>query len=315
MTYPGGRVQREVANRYVAYHESETPRQVSFVRDPDTSKMVHGWMKVNEANGAGQKQWSFETDTDSAFLGLVTTFAQRNGEGQADLTRKTLTWTQVINSTPQPPYVTSVLSEQDPGQSYAVSSKTEQDVDAWGNVTQTRLYDYSSLATPAKTYTNTFLTGTNYTSRNIRNRLLTSTVSDGTNTVTLVTNTYDDYSTYRSGCTTDGSQISGVVQAYLGTPTQWDSTYNTFFYYRGNVTKQVVPGGWTCYLYTVAGAAVKTLNSVGNVSTTAFSSLTNFSAPDTLTSNGFSTTMSWNSWLGLTQDTGPNTGFDIPAVR
>ena len=29
------------------------------MRDPDTSKMVHGWMKVNEANGAGQKQWSF----------------------------------------------------------------------------------------------------------------------------------------------------------------------------------------------------------------------------------------------------------------
>jgi hypothetical protein len=134
----------------------------------------------------GPEAVGFQTDTNSVFLGLVTTFAQRNGEGQADLTRKTLTWTQVTTPTVQTPYVASVLSEQDPGQSYAVSSKTEQDVDAWGNVTQTRLYGYSSLTTPAKIYTNTFLTGSNYTSRNIRNRLLTSTVSDGTNTVTLV---------------------------------------------------------------------------------------------------------------------------------
>ena len=37
-----------------------------------------------------------------------------------------------------------------------------------------------------------------------------------------------------------------------------------------------------------------------------FSSLTNFSVPDTLTSNGFTTTMTRNTWLGLTQDTGPN---------
>ncbi len=48
-----------------------------------------------------------------------------------------------------------------------------------------------SVGSLARTYTNTYLGGSNYTSLYIFNRLLTSTVTDGTNTATLVSNTYD----------------------------------------------------------------------------------------------------------------------------
>ena len=160
--------------------------------------------------------------------------------------------------------------------------------------------------TPAKTYTNTFLADANYTSRNIRNRLVTSTLTDGTNTVTLVSNSYDDYRT-RTDCTTDGSNFYGELSNFRSTPGQWDTSFSFGVVYRGNVVKQVVPGGWTCLAYKTTGALIYTSDSTGKQSAASFSSLTNYAAPDSLTSNGLSTTMSWNSWLGLAQETGANT--------
>jgi hypothetical protein len=69
---------------------------------------------------------------------------------------------------------------------------TSQTVDQYGNVTQTKIYNYGNLTTPARTFNNTYLNTSNYTSRYILNRLQTSTVSDGVHpTVTLMTNTYD----------------------------------------------------------------------------------------------------------------------------
>ncbi len=57
-----------------------------------------------------------------------------------------------------------MLTTADQGQSYQKQSKTEQTLDTHGNVTETKLYDYGNLTTPARTYTNTYLGGTDYTS-------------------------------------------------------------------------------------------------------------------------------------------------------
>ena len=40
------------------------------------------------------------------------------------------------------------------------------------NLTSMQVYDYGNLSTPARTYTNTYLTASNYTSRYIYNRLV-----------------------------------------------------------------------------------------------------------------------------------------------
>ena len=69
--------------------------------------------------------------------------------------------------------------------------KTEQTLDTYGNITQTKLYDWGNLSSPARTYNHSYLTNSNYTSRYIFNRPTSSTVTGGGQTVTLVSNGYD----------------------------------------------------------------------------------------------------------------------------
>jgi hypothetical protein len=66
-------------------------------------------------------------------------------------------------------------------------SKTVQTLDLHGNLTQSLVYDYASLTIPARTYTYTYLTGANYNTAHIYNRLTSATM----NAITLVTNQYD----------------------------------------------------------------------------------------------------------------------------
>jgi RHS repeat-associated protein len=51
---------------------------------------------------------------------------------------------------------------------------------------------------------------------------------------------------------------------------------------------------------------METTSSTGDTSTATVSSVTNYSAPSAVSLNGLSTLMQWNSFLGLTQETGPN---------
>jgi hypothetical protein len=110
------------------------------------------------------------------------------------------------------PYVWVVERTLDWGTANQKVSRAEQTVDPWGNVTQVKQYDYGDLTTPKRTYTNTYVTDANYTSRHIRNRLATSTVTpQGGSAVTLVTNLYDGG--YLSNVTTCGSTTRPTERA------------------------------------------------------------------------------------------------------
>ena len=72
-----------------------------------------------------------------------------------------------------------------------------------------------------RTYTNTYLADSAYTSLYIRNRLLSSTLSDGTNTTTLVSNTYDttaltDAPGLRGWAAAEVSANANKISQYLG---------------------------------------------------------------------------------------------------
>ena len=85
------------------------------------------------------------------------------------------------------PYISNTLTTLDPGQSYQAQKQTSQTLDKWGNVTQTLVYNFGNLATPARTYTNTYGSYTGNVGNappyffEVYNMLLTSTVTDGTN--------------------------------------------------------------------------------------------------------------------------------------
>ncbi len=177
-----------------------------------------------------------------------------------------------------------------PGQ---VQKKVEQTRDAYGNVTQTKVYNYGNLTTPARTYTNSYLTDANYTSRYIRNRLVSSTVTDGSVTTTLVSNLYDGGCPYVS------------LAAMTNAREHDDSNYGQTFFYRGNVTQSTTPAGVTCISYNTGGVPVSTTRNGVQTSITVNSS-TNYAAPSALTTNGLTETLQWNTFLGLTQETGPN---------
>jgi hypothetical protein len=180
VAYPAGRLQREVSGRWAAYKAGAPEKAIAITWDPDTTRPFHGWAKLTDP-GPGQKQWTFDA------AGRMAGYAERAADGQPDLLRKTMTW--AADSVGRA-YVSSVVTEHDPGTTSAKSQKTEQWLDDWGNVTVSKVYDFGQTSNP-RTYTQTYLTDAQYAAKRIRNRLVTSTVSRGAETIPLVTNYWD----------------------------------------------------------------------------------------------------------------------------
>ncbi len=81
-----------------------------------------------------------------------------------------------------------------------------------------------------KTYAYTYLADTNYTSRYILNWVTQVTMTPaGANPITLVTKTYDNYSTACAGAAGMVSRTGSVLHD--------DTNYGTGFTYRGNATQ------------------------------------------------------------------------------
>ncbi|MGC9969496.1 MAG: hypothetical protein ABSE56_02780 [Bryobacteraceae bacterium] len=290
-TYPGNRSLREIQYRYLAKSSGGSETAYTFSHDDSPSSQLHAWTTLADPTGAA-KYWSFFTDTAQWTVGLLSGFEGRTSSGGAAIRTQSYTWAQDSMSRP---YLAQVQTTLDPGTGNARTSKTEQLLDAYGNVTQTKLYDYGSLTNPVRTYTNTYLATSAYTSRYMRNRLLTSTVTDGTNTTTLVSNTYDAYNYY-------------PLTAAPGLR-EHDPAYNTSFTVRGNVSYSASLGVFKSMAYDIAGLAVTTYDAYGRTVSATYSPNTNYAAPDALTPNGesnLSTSYTYSSFLGLTSVTGPN---------
>src|SRR5579864_7760928 len=100
------------------------------------------------------------------------------------------------------------------------------------------------------------------------------------NSKTLVTNTYDIGSP---------SAVSGLRE--------WDTSYANVTT-RSNVTSSVTPAGTASYTYDQSGnPTAATVNGVTTQVATASSN--NFAAPTSLTVGSLTSSLSWNSFLGL----------------
>ncbi len=69
------------------------------------------------------------------------------------------------------PYVGTAVTTEDLGTANQVQKAMSQVLDSSGNVTQTKMYNYGNLTTPARIYTHTYLGGA-YASRYILDRLV-----------------------------------------------------------------------------------------------------------------------------------------------
>jgi YD repeat-containing protein len=173
-----------------------------------------------------------------------------------------------------------VTTTLDKGTAYPQTTQTIQAQDGYGNVTSTTVYDYGNQST--RSYTNTYLyqNNTNYISRYIYDRLLSSTLASASLNITLVSNIYDAY----GGAYGNPPTITSPG----GSPREWDvANYgSTGFFYRGNVSAANSPGKSINTFYDTTGTVTSQNDGNGHSVSVATSSLTNFTLPDTLSPNG-----------------------------
>ncbi len=286
---------REVADRYLLWDPTIGERTYNFSSTPSSSGNIPGSRTVTDTHAGAAKTWQFVQNPGTAF-GLISTYTEGAAGSQTPLRATNYTWTQDPAGNN---YIGRLQRVSDPGQSYAVTSQVDQTVDRYGNVTQSKLYDYSDLNTPAKTYNTTYLTsanGADYTALYIRNRVASTTLTDrnGT-TTTLQTNTYDQYPT--------GIAATGNIQM------QDAADYGPSFTARGNLYDSATPWtGWHSH-YDQTGTAIWTGNDVNpnHYTSLVTSPQTNYAVPDMVTTgNSWNTALTWSQSLQTTSRTGPN---------
>jgi hypothetical protein len=249
-TYAGSRIQREVSGRTMNTYAGAPNWVYGISFSPTANTFFHASSQIQDAGGTSEKVFLFGTTTGQASYSLLT-------EAQTLLAWNTTTGGQFDDYTwttdsAGNAYITTDLTTQDYGNPTQVQKQTTQTKSLHGNLLTVNVYNYGNLTTPARTYTNTYLTGTNYSSRYIFNRLLTSTVTDGTHTTTLATNVYDN--------ATD-AYCAGTYSLTNVSANEHDNTnYGTAFAYRGNPAAMVTPSGTRCLTYDIAGNVVTNNN-------------------------------------------------------
>lgn len=289
-TYAANRTVREVANRYLLWDTGIGERAITFSRDPgDSSRNLPLYRQATDAHANAVKTWY--PNASRTYTGLIATFNESSANPSTLVRQTTYAWSQ---DTTGNSYIGSLQQTTDPSSNTPVTKRTDQVLDSYGNVTQSNLYDYGNLSSPSRVYNNSYLSGTNYSSQYIFNRLVTSTVTpSGGSALTLVTNTYD---------TAAPSDAPGI--------TQHDSAYGTSFLYRGNVTSSVSFGNTQQSTYDITGTAV-TLNDgvTTHTITTTTGTATNYSAPSAITTaNSLTTSVAYDAQLNTTGITNPNGG-------
>jgi len=284
-TYSSNHSYREVIRRYLS-KDGSSQTQYTFSHEGSPGPDVHQYTVLDDPGGVGEKYWTFATS--GLAEGLVTQYQGRQLPGPVAKVQNDYTWAQdaVSNS-----YIASATTTADPGQSYAAAKMTTQTVDTYGNVTQVNTYDYGNLTTPIRTDNYTYLNTSGYTSLYIFNRLTSSPTT---------TIGYDQQ--------TPADPPSGYYE--------WDASVQNVSA-RGNPTTITSTAGTTTVRYDFAGGPSVTIVN-GLTSTSSNSTATNFAVPEQITVGSLSTTMTYNSFLGLTNETGPNSssvslGYDVLA--
>ncbi|MBV9399757.1 MAG: RHS repeat-associated core domain-containing protein, partial [Bryobacterales bacterium] len=270
-TYPSGKSYRNVQTRNLS---KDGVSAVSYGLNwgPATTD-VPPWGWIWDSSGKALKFWYFNTSGPS--MGLTNTYAGYDWPSWLLRTATYYTWTQDATGNS---YISSAQTNADQGQSYQAQKQTNQTVDIYGNVTQVVYYNWGNLSTPYRTDNFTYLNASQYTSRYIFNRMTSSP------TTTI--------------------QYDQSLMSYLSGVREWDGSVQ-YVQWRGNPTTVTGPSGTTQISYDMTGNATSTsVNGVAtSVSTT---SATNYAAPSQMTVGSLSQTMSYTSFLGLTNETGPN---------
>jgi len=291
-SYSGPRSYREVQTRYMQPLSGGTTYTWNIQMDSNPN--LHASTTVADVGAGTSKVWGFLST--APYVGFATSYEEHDSSNTV-LLRKNYTWSTDASGNG---FVSYALTTLNPGTSYQAQTATQQTLDSYGygNLVQTQIFDYNNLSTPARTTNYTYVTDPNYTSRYVRNRLLTSTVTSASGTLTLATNTFDNPAICGSNTSPGGATLRVLLH---------DTSYYCSFNYRGNLTKTIALSGTTSFLFAVTGSPVQATDGQGKTISISLDNTT--SIPTALTPNGnsnLSTSVSYASSWEITSVSGPN---------
>ena len=272
---------------------------------PVETTYVHLFTQLDDPDGQSEKVWWFQINGSVSDAGLLMTLQERLKPGQTtEETEYDYTW---ATDPAGNPYVGALTTTVDMGDPNQAAKKVTQALDGWGNVTQSQIYDWGG-GTPSnnvRTYTNTYLNDSGHVAAYLLNLLSTGTVTDGTNTVTLVSNAWDG-----SGA----APACGIFVNYwslaspAGSTAFHDASYSAANTTRGLLTGRTTPTSSACFNYDITGTMVTTADTVGTTTSITPDAATN-SVPALITPNGngnLSTSVSYTQALAPGTVTAPN---------
>jgi len=309
ITYWSVRKQREVQTRYLAMSSGANELTYTIAPTPAdlSSSFTHSWTTVDDADGKGEKVWYFQTVCCQASFGLQIGYDE-NDRTLSPQTKRHLDSYWSLDTLTRP-YLSTSYVTLDPGSSNQVISRTDQLLDQYGNVTSMSLYDFGAGG-PTRVYSNTYLSGTAYNSAHIRNRLLTSQVSQNGHATTLVSNSYDENLSGGDCSDPNNNSIGLQNQSSIG---MLDASVATN-QYRGNVTTSVGLAVTKTMCYTISGTVWRAYQGTGAFKhrvSTSWDSTKGYAAPAAMTTTNGTTTLqqtfTWMTDLQLASQTGSNT--------
>ena len=261
----------------------------TITRDNAAAATSHTTTTLLDASGTGAKTWNFLNPGPAGpawQIGLISEFIQSASLSGTVYTDDTYTWLQDPAGNP---YISAKVSVADPGTPNQQTAKTTQTLDQYGNTTASAIYPYNNTTTPFQTYASTFLNSSTYTSNYIMNRLVSTAVTTGGTVKTLIQNTY-------------GSSVLGIaLPAY-----EMDQHPPIAQNQRGYLVYSVTPARSTSFSLDNLGVVEVSSASDGAYTQVALSSANSYTAPQTIATQSYSQSLSYNSWLGVTQMTGLN---------
>jgi hypothetical protein len=248
-TFIGSRTVREIEYRYNKASTGSPERTHQFVRNASDSSLSHHlYSSLRDISGSGSRGWYLTPDRK---LSIYEQYAADSSVMlRHDYGYASTAWGDQ--------YVAALLKTIDYGKPTQKQSRIDQAMDVYGNIIETREYDFS-IGSVWNHATVRILRHTYLNSGFIRNRLVTTTVQRGNEPVIpLVSNTYDGYSTCSLSIPPGGlAPLGGGSQPIPPDLRLHDSSnYGYNFTARGNPTAVTTFDGTTCIAYSITGAVI-----------------------------------------------------------
>ena len=212
---------------------------------------------LTEPDNMATRVWTFNTD------GLLNTIDERTGNADKSLRRATHQWKSTSSGVP---YIGTTTITMDADTLNEKSSRDEFERGLFGNLTETRKFDYDNPSKPISVSRNTYLTDAAYIERGLYNLLLTKTISNGEETIEQVRNQYD---------TTPLVDLENI--------SEHDPQYDASLTVRGNLTESVTGEVFTRMKYDIAGSVDSIEDCTGNQ--TSFAKCSSCGKPETIYDN------------------------------